>query len=126
MFTFCIGQDARAECLFYRGLAHAPQRASEAMRDFTLALELKPQMAPAWLERGLLHHREHEPVKAQADLKKALDRGANPAFIHYHLALVHLDQGDQQAAQISLREALRSRPTFEEALRLQQKLHGEP
>jgi serine/threonine protein kinase/tetratricopeptide (TPR) repeat protein len=122
MFTFCIGQDPQAFCLYYRGRAHAPHHPEEALRDFTQTLVKDPGMVPARMERGLLHYRMGMLDNAQADLTIALKGGADPAIVHYHLALIHFDRGRHKDARISLHEALRSRPSYEEALLLRKKL----
>jgi tetratricopeptide (TPR) repeat protein len=97
----------------------------EALRDFNRAIENDPDKAPAWLERGLLHLRLRQTQKALTDLEKAQKLGADPATVHYHLARVHLERRDAEAARESLQQALRHNPTHEEAVQLQKTLQSQ-
>ena len=56
------------------------------------------------------------------DARQALRHGADPATVHYDLALVHRARQDRAAALASVEEALRHNPTYSDALRLRDDL----
>src|SRR5262249_1929295 len=75
----------RAECFHNRALAHAALGHTDcALHDYGRALELDPGLAAAALNRGTLHYREKRYADATADLRRALDNGADPAVVHYN------------------------------------------
>ena len=122
-FSFCIGQEPKAECYYYRGLtAAALGQNDQAVRDFDLALEKQPALGPAYLQRGLVHVQEKRWEAAARDLKQALAREADPAATHYHLALVLVSLNDLDQARSHLRHVLKLQPGHKEALGLQSKL----
>jgi hypothetical protein len=70
----------------------------------------------------VLHLRERHLGEAAEDLRRALDLGADPAAVHFNLALVHQAGRDRAAALASLAEALRYRPIYPEAQELRNRL----
>jgi serine/threonine protein kinase/Tfp pilus assembly protein PilF len=90
----------------------------EALHDYDRALQLDPTLAPAALQRGLLHFHARRHAEAVRDLETALAHGAEPATVHYDLALVHLARKDRTSALASLRRALQADPDQPDARRL--------
>src|SRR5262249_42401283 len=118
-----------AGCFYNRALAYTeldrPDR-DQALRDYDRALQLEPMLAVAALNRGLLHARAQRFPEALADLQRALDHGANPTAVHYHLAVVHLARKDRAAALASLQRALQHEPNHAEARKLSESLQRDP
>jgi tetratricopeptide (TPR) repeat protein len=86
-------------CHYNRGLANVALHESEqAEADFTRALSLNPDLAAAWLQRGLLRRELRQLDAALGDLNKALKLGLSPGTIHHDLAITYRDQGDLGAA----------------------------
>jgi tetratricopeptide (TPR) repeat protein len=109
----------RAECYYNRALAYGQLGDSDrALHDYDRALELDPHLVAALLNRGMLHYHGHRFPEATADLRRALDWGAEPATVYYNLALVDLAQGDRAAARARLELALRHDPLHKEAREL--------
>jgi tetratricopeptide (TPR) repeat protein len=123
-FRACIALAPHsAPCYCNRALAlEALGRQPAALRDYDRALELDPGLAAAWLNRGLLHFRRKDFGRAAADLQAALEHGADPARVHYDLALVHLGGWNHSAARLHLREALRVDPNHRRARDLLERL----
>jgi serine/threonine protein kinase/tetratricopeptide (TPR) repeat protein len=124
VFSVCVGAapDA-AGCYYNRALALAASgRTGDALRDYDRALALDPGLAPAALNRGLLHYREGRHTDAVADLERALEGGADPARVHYNLALVRLARGDRDAARRHARLALDRDPANAEVRALAERL----
>jgi serine/threonine protein kinase/Flp pilus assembly protein TadD len=119
-FTACVAlEPGCARCYCNRGLAFAglgqPDR---ALDDFDQALRLEPGQPEAALNRALLHLKGKRYGAAAADLRRALDGGADPALAHYTLAVVRRAQGDREAALASLHRALQHDPGHEGARQL--------
>jgi eukaryotic-like serine/threonine-protein kinase len=106
--TVCIAlAPRRAECFYNRALCfEALHRDQEALADFSRALELDHDLAPAALARGALFGRIGRYAEAQSDLESALARGSRPSEVYYQLARLHLAQHDIRRARESLRQSL--------------------
>jgi eukaryotic-like serine/threonine-protein kinase len=113
----------RAECFFNRALAEQALGNSErALRDLDLALKLDPTLAVVEFQRGKVLSDERRFADAKRDFESAMRHGAEPASVHYQLALVHLAEQDRQAARASLGQALQHNRHYEPALALQARL----
>jgi serine/threonine protein kinase/Flp pilus assembly protein TadD len=125
-FSVCIGSSPGVAAAYYnRALCYtARQDTDAAFRDYDFALKLDPKLAAAALNRGMLHFEAKRFPEAERDLRRALECGANPATVHYDLAMVQLATHDQTAAIASLENALRYEPNHEPALGLLKKLHS--
>jgi tetratricopeptide (TPR) repeat protein len=93
-----------------------------ARRDFDRALELRPTLAIASLNRGLLHAQEQRYSEALTDLEQALDHGGDPVQVHYQMALVCQAQGEASAARTHLQQVLRLAPDHAAARQRQEQL----
>lgn len=70
-------------------LMHAG-RTEEALAAYDRALGIQPQLAEAWLNRGIARLQEHDYVAAEADFTRSLElnvREAHKAYYHRALAL---------------------------------------
>jgi serine/threonine protein kinase/Flp pilus assembly protein TadD len=117
-FTFCVALvPGSAWCFYNRALAFTARGGLDdlALRDFDRALQLDADLAPAALNRGLLHYRRKEYPAALEDLGRARDHGADRAVVAYDMALVHRDLGDRAATVDCLREALEHDPAHRDA-----------
>jgi serine/threonine protein kinase/tetratricopeptide (TPR) repeat protein len=132
-FSTCIGKEpGQPHCFLRRGLAFAELgKKSEALRDYERALGLAPNLAQAHFHRGVLlfdlkryDEALHDLKQAQTSGNQGLDRGADPAEVHYYLALVHLARHDPTAALASLDAVLCSKPHHEGAKQLRAKMTG--
>jgi Flp pilus assembly protein TadD len=127
-FRVCISlAPDRAECYYNRGLAwdrQGPDQAAAALHDYDRALELDPTLAAAALNRGVLHYKAGRHARAEADLRHAAECGADPAAVHYNLALVHWARHDRQAALASVKQALAQDPAHAGARELLATLQG--
>src|SRR5205807_7915101 len=96
-----------------------------ALQDYDEALRLDPKLAAALLKRGQLHQQQARHSAALADLREALELGADPGTVHFQLALVHRALKDRTAAIAHVRQALHTDPGRPEALNLQRLLESE-
>jgi tetratricopeptide (TPR) repeat protein len=114
---------------FYLGLcAYRLGRSEEAVREFSVCAALSPDTAACYYNRALARMRARPPEHAEAhrDLQNALRRGADPAAVHYQMALIHLAEKDRDAARASLRRALEHDAGHAEARALFDRLGREP
>jgi serine/threonine protein kinase/tetratricopeptide (TPR) repeat protein len=120
-FSVCIGADPRVAGFFYnRALAEAALgRSEQALRDYDRALQLDPAHADAALNRGVLHFKLSNRQRAADDLNLALSLGADPATVHYDLALVERARQNPAAAREQVRLALHANPAHRPARELQ-------
>jgi len=95
------------------------------LKDYDSALHLDAKLAPAALNRGLLHYQGKRLAEAAADYHHALDHGADPATVYFNLALVYQAQGDRAAALENLRKVLDHQPAHAAARQLQENLQLE-
>ena len=97
-------------------------RKQQALLDYDQALRLEPGLGVAYLNRGALLVEAGRAAEAEADLRKALEKGADPAAAYYNLAVVHLARQDRVAALESVRTALRHNPDHARSLELLKRL----
>jgi tetratricopeptide (TPR) repeat protein len=123
-FSVCIGAAPELAGLYFnRAVAlEKTHRDLVALGDYGRALELDPTMAAAALNRGMLQFRLKRYGEARSDLQTAARLGADPATVHYDMALIDLAQGDRESAAANLRRALDRAPAHPEALALLAKL----
>jgi eukaryotic-like serine/threonine-protein kinase len=123
-FSVCIGAAPEvAGCYYNRALAYAAlERLHEALADYDRALSLDPAHATSALNRGMLHFQQGRHDQAKADLRRALEHGADTTMVHFDLALFHMAAKDPVAALQHIEEALKNDPAHPHALQLQQRL----
>jgi len=126
LFSTCIAlADKNLDvCYYNHGLAlfHQNVKATEALMNFDAAIGLNDRFAAAWLNRGLVHHQRGNSKDAISDLIKALELGAEPALVHYNLAVVYEAKKDVASARRHAAEALLAKPDYPAARELQKRL----
>jgi serine/threonine protein kinase/tetratricopeptide (TPR) repeat protein len=111
-FRICAAlAPASAECAYNLARVRQAQgRVEPAARGYDRALQLDPTLAPAFLNRGILHLQAGHLARAGDDLRQAMGCGGDPAIVHYNLALIESARGDRAAARTHLHAALRHDP----------------
>jgi len=113
----------KAECYFNRALAYQALGDSEqAAEDYSDALRLSPGMSAAALNRGLSRFEQKQYELAIDDLNYALALGADPAVVHYNLAVVYHVQNDRRRALANVEQALQANPQHRAARELRERL----
>ena len=87
---------------------------AKAMEEVNIALKLDPDLADAYLARGILHwtHRNGFPhERAISEMKRALELDPSSAEAHHELGKILLHIGLLDSAERELRTALRLEPT---------------
>ena len=76
-----------------------------AVADYTRALELNPNYARAYHNRGLAYDQLGEIDRAIADYSKALELNPSYALAYYHRGLAYQKQGRPELAQADWKRA---------------------
>jgi tetratricopeptide (TPR) repeat protein len=113
----------------YAYMGTAPQRAQSAFVDserllsagqyakavdgFTRAISIWPQMANAYVERGLAHHYLNEDPQAVADLDRALQLDPNLSAAYAAKGSISRDHGDVSRAMDEYTKSIQSNPNVE-------------
>jgi len=87
----------------------------EALGQLTIALQLKPDYADAWLASGKLYASMQEDTWADSALTKAIRYNPTNADGFYHRGLIRLRQGAASNAIADFRQTRTLLPTFYEA-----------
>lgn len=91
---------------------------NEAEEVFNTVLSLRPDTTNVYNSLGIIYRRQGRLPEALKAYEKALKVHQNDEYIYFNTARVHLDMGNTQAAQKSLRQALKMNPDFPEAIDL--------
>ena len=98
-----------------RGIIYAAHgQLDKAMADHNRAAKLAPGMAKIYVNRGNVHHQQHNYTQALDDYKLALELGGvAPEIVYYNraLTLIRIKRWDQ--ARISLEKGLEANPDSE-------------
>ncbi len=123
-FSACVALvPGAARVYFNRALVLTALDCPEQARlDYDRALQRDARLAPAALNRGLLHYQAGRLTEAAADLHRALDLGYDADTVHYNFALIYLARNDAAAARASLDRALRANPRHSPSQKLRDKL----
>lgn len=85
-------------------------RDPEAIRDFSAALEIDPNLGFARLDRGLAYHRQGKYDEALADYDRAIAADPNLVDAYRNRALIFAQRGRLPAAIADMKEAVRCAP----------------
>jgi tetratricopeptide (TPR) repeat protein len=85
-------------------------RSSEAVEDFSRALELTPDDHGALLHRGIVLLQLKRNEEAVRDLRDALKNHPDCDEAFYHLAIAYVQLGDREAALDALQKAIDIHP----------------
>jgi serine/threonine protein kinase/tetratricopeptide (TPR) repeat protein len=100
----CLGR-----CLMAKGAW------SEAIAEFSKAIELRPDYPAPWFNRGFAHANQGEWENALASCREAIRLRPSHPTAHRRLGNVLWLQGKPGAAQAAFQEAIRLKPDFAEA-----------
>lgn len=97
-----------------------------ALREYDLAIGLRPDYAKALTNRALLLHRLGETERAIADLSRAIELVPDRTPARYHRGRLRLALGLHEAARADLDRVLELDPTDEKARRLRSEADRAP
>jgi tetratricopeptide (TPR) repeat protein len=98
----------------------------EALRLARLAEEQLRRRPEAADTLGWVYLRRRQSAEAIAAFNQAIERAPSNALYHYHLALAHLQMGDQQRGRDELQRALKLDPDFAGAEDARKRLSSSP
>jgi tetratricopeptide (TPR) repeat protein len=91
------------------------RRSAEAIRDYSEALRLIPELPDARAGRGFLYEEAGERDLAFDDYNQAIRLNPNLGKVWYHRGLIYMRLRDYQKARSDFREAIRCFPDFADA-----------
>lgn len=114
--TFNMTSDERAGTLVNRGIIRMlAKQPVNANLDFDAALEIDPNLAEAWLNKGVNDFRIGDSASALRYADRALALHTNrPAVAYYVRGLANEDTGNLRAAYNDLQSARRIEPQWQE------------
>lgn len=91
-------QDAYS--LFDTGTGHLKEgRFDEAIAALSQAIDLEPEYAEAYNNRGLAYYEKKQYAQALEDFKQVITIWPNDEKAHNNLALVYFEQGDYSSTE---------------------------
>ncbi len=114
--TFNMTSDERAGTLVNRGIIRMlAKQPINANLDFDGALEINPNLAEAWLNKGVNDFRTGDSASAMRYADRALALHTNrPAVAYYVRGLANEDTGNLRAAYNDLQNARRIEPQWQD------------
>lgn len=110
-----LGPRDRAGTFVNRGVLKLRRKAFEAARsDFDAAIDTKPDMGEAYVNRGAAAVGARRYADGLADINKALALGVQePEKAYYNRALAHEGLDDMKAAYFDYQKAIELKPDWE-------------
>lgn len=114
VFAYIESAPQRADKEFQEGMKlMRPGKYPDAIDRFTRVLNISPQRAEAYLERGNAHRSLVEPDAALADFQAAADLNPTLAEAHAGIAMIYVERNDQRHALEELNKSLSIQPNIE-------------
>ncbi len=109
-----IHQSAYIE--FYRAFTYQDKGDNdEAIKHYTEAIRLNPNLVEAYNNRGLAYYRKDDYDQAIQDYSKAIDLNPNYAKAHYSRGIVYYRKGELDEAFQDFTRAIELQPDFTDA-----------
>lgn len=119
-YSYVASAPLRAEKIYLQGMSNmTPGRYVEAVRLFSKALDIFPQLAAAYLERGNAENIMGETEGALADYDKAIEMG-NLAAAYTARGRIYVARGDAKRAETDFTQAIGVEPNSDAYFQLGQ------
>jgi tetratricopeptide (TPR) repeat protein len=114
IYAYMTGTEQRADKEYQTAMKlMGPGKYQEAIVHFTRALEVSPQLANAYLERGVSYAYLNENDQALADLAQAIALNPNLAHAHSARGSIFRVRGDFQQAMLEFSDSLTIEPNLD-------------
>lgn len=111
-FDYISTAPERAQLALALGIRKmTPGTYEEAVHQFDRAISLSPQLAEAYLNRGLAERNLNRPEAALIDLAKALDLDSSLTLAHDELGQIYAARGDSEKALDQFSKSIAAKPT---------------
>jgi tetratricopeptide (TPR) repeat protein len=87
----------------------------EALKDFNMAISLKPDFAYALNNRGILFMDVKKPLEAERDFTKAISLNANYSTPHNNRGLIYMNKKMTKEAELDFNKAIELQPDYIDA-----------
>jgi tetratricopeptide (TPR) repeat protein len=112
IWAYLGSAEDRAEEAYQQGMQMmAPGQYRDAIEQFTKAIEISPQLAQAYFQRGNAHEVLNEIDAALADYASAVAINPNLATVYVARANIYRARGDMQKAAADLTQSIRAAPS---------------
>ena len=123
-YAYVISAPLRAEKVYLQGMSNmTPGRYEEAVRLFSKAVDIFPQLATAYLERGNAENILGETAGALADYDKAIEMGSLSAA-YTARGRIYLSRGDTKRAEADFTQSVGVEPNSDAYFQLGQLLEA--
>jgi tetratricopeptide (TPR) repeat protein len=124
-YAYVASAPLRAEKIYQQGMSNmTPGRYQEAVRLFTKAVEVYPQLAVAYLERGNAQNILGETQGAINDYDKAIEMG-NLAAAYTARGRIYVGRGDTKRAEADFNQSVGVEPNTDAYFQLGQLLESQ-
>jgi tetratricopeptide (TPR) repeat protein len=114
VYQYIASGEERAGQAFDRGMALMnPGHYQDAIQQFTQAVEIWPQHAQAYFERGNAHQILNQPDAALRDFEMAVQIDANFAPAHTAIGTIYVERADLPKALSEFDQSIRIQPTID-------------
>jgi tetratricopeptide (TPR) repeat protein len=114
VYQYLASAEERAGAAFDQGMERMnPGHYEDAIRQFTRAVEIWPQHAQAYFERGSAHQILNQPDAALRDFEMAVQIDANFAPAHTAMGIIYVERTDLPQAQNEFDQSIRIQPTID-------------
>jgi tetratricopeptide (TPR) repeat protein len=114
IYQYVSSAEERAGKAFEQGMAlMGPGHYQDAIPLFTRAVEIWPQHAQAYFERGNAHQILNQPDAALADFELALKIDPNLAPAYTARGIIYVERGDFPKALLEFDQSIRVHPTVD-------------
>jgi len=114
VYAFIASAPQRADKEYQAGMKLlGPGKYRDANLHFTRAIEIRPQLADAYLERGVSHRYLNEMDAALADLDQAVALNPNLARAYSARGFIYRERGDPQRAMEEFTKSLAIAPNVD-------------
>ncbi len=114
VYQYMASAEERAGEAFDQGMELMnPGHYEDAIRQFSRAVDIWPQHAQAYFERGSAHQILNQPDAALRDFEMAAQIDANLAPAHTAMGMIYVERTDLRQAQNEFDQSIRIQPTID-------------
>ena len=104
---------ALSQTLYQQALNfHQQKQLGAALLNYSEAIELNPELAEAWVDRGVLYMHVNQKESALADFNKAIELKPDWSVAYSSRGVLYMQSGENRQAEKDLNKAIELNPNF--------------